>query len=102
MIFVSFFVYIAIRDGVTLYVRVFSLDLWGRPVQALSARSPLTVLFGLLSHKTNTDLCMTAPPSSNLIGVAMAASNTWGLTCVVGLLGYGLVDGMWHSLLNVP
>jgi hypothetical protein len=34
-----------------------------------------------------------AAHSSNLVGVAMAASNTWGLTCVVGLLGYGLVEG---------
>eukprot|EP01134_Creolimax_fragrantissima_P007859 CFRG7859T1 len=28
----------------------------------------------------------------NLLGIGMAASNTWGLTAVVALLGYGLVD----------
>eukprot|EP00124_Ichthyophonus_hoferi_P002876 Ihof_evm1s218 gene=Ihof_evmTU1s218 len=29
---------------------------------------------------------------AGLVGIAMASSNTWGLTCVVALLGYGLVD----------
>ncbi|KNC80440.1 hypothetical protein SARC_07200 [Sphaeroforma arctica JP610] len=28
----------------------------------------------------------------NLVGIGMAASNTWGLTATVALLGYGLVD----------